>query len=194
MPNKFIAEVIDNNDPLKQGRCQIYIAHLMENWNPDHYPWAYPNRDWSSNIPEIGDKIWIFFEEEEFLKKPFYQNKVQFIDENDANETIGSMTGAYPDIKYIQLKNGVSIGLNSDETEISILAGNAEIFIDKNGKVNINGNTKQFVTWTELNTALQAMVSAANSLYLTSADNGVAGGGLTLDISGAKTTTVLTGG
>jgi hypothetical protein len=61
-------------------------------------------------------------------------------------------------------------------------------------RIELNGNTKQFVTWTELNTALQAMVSAANLLYLTAADNGVKDGGLTLDISASKTTTVVTGG
>lgn len=194
MSNKFIAECINNNDPLKQGRICIFIPYLMENFSSDHYPWAYPDREWSSNIPEIGEKIWVFFEEEKYFKKPFYQNKVQFIESNDANETIGSMTGKYPNLKYIQLKNGVSIAFNSEETEVTIVAGDAEIFIDSSGKINLNGNSKQFVTWDELNTALQNMVKAANLLYLTAADNGVAGGGLSLDISSSKTTTVLTGG
>jgi hypothetical protein len=138
MPNKYIAEVIDNVDPLTQGRVQIYIPHLMENFNQDHYPWSYPDREGSSNIPEIGDKVWCWFEEEDYLKKPFYQNKVQFIDKNDADESIGSMTGSYPDIKYIKLKNGVAIGLNSNETEISILAGNTEIYIDPLGNISVS--------------------------------------------------------
>jgi hypothetical protein len=59
--------------------------------------------------------------------------------------------------------------------------------------VDINGNSKKFVTYTELNAALQAMVTAANALYLTSADNGVAGGGLTLNISAAESTKARTG-
>lgn len=59
--------------------------------------------------------------------------------------------------------------------------------------VDINGNSKKFVTYTELNIALQAMVTAANSLFLTSADNGVAGGGLTLNISAAESQKARTG-
>lgn len=192
--NRYIAEVISNTDSLNQGRVQIYIPHIMEGWEKNHLPWAYPDREWSSDIPEVSDKVWVFFEDEKYFQKPFYQNKVQFISSNDQNKTVGSLTGTYPDIKYIQLKNGVSIALNSNDTECTIVAGDAEIFIDKTGKINFNGNSKQFVTWAELNTALQNMVTAANLLYLTAATGGVKGGGLTLDISSAKTTTVLTGG
>ncbi len=158
MPNNFIAEVISNSDPLKQGRVQIYIPHLMEGFLKDHYPWAFPDREFSSFIPEVGDKVWVFFEEEEYLKKPFYQNKVQFIDSNDANETIGSITGSYPDIKYIKLKNGVSIALNSNQTEATLKVGDAEIYINPSGEIHIKGKTGS-LEYSVLGATLKQMLS-----------------------------------
>lgn len=60
--------------------------------------------------------------------------------------------------------------------------------------IELNGNTKEFVTWTELNTALQLLVTAINAAFATKSNGSGSAGGLTLDISAAKTTTVKTGG
>lgn len=72
-------------------------------------------------------------------------------------------------------------------------------------KLEVNGNTKQFVTWAELNQALTTFVTQLNTALLAATYVNAAGtptpltwtGGTppsTLDISGAKTTTVSTGG
>ena len=66
------------------------------------------------------------------------------MDFNDKNphslyeKNVASKVGAeskYPDVKYIYLKNGVSIGVSSDEAnpEITVFHPKAYIFIDKNG-------------------------------------------------------------
>jgi hypothetical protein len=68
--------------------------------------------------------------------------------------------------------------------------------------VELNGNTKSFVTWTELNTALQLLIIALSVPAIvagTCAVGPVTGTATytpppTLDISAAMTTTVLTGG
>lgn len=84
------------------------------------------------------------------------------------------------------------ITINTDD-EID-LNGGGTVKIDATTDIELNGNTKKFVTYTELNTALQAMVGVANGLFLTAADNGVKSGGLTVDISASETTTIKTGG
>ena len=66
-------------------------------------------------------------------------------------------------------------------------------------KIELNGNSKQFVTWMELNTALQTLVSQINT-HVHQVPEPVAApckpisSPLTIDISAAKTTTVVTGG
>lgn len=82
------------------------------------------------------------------------------------------------------------------DLEIDASSGTAKIDATK---IELNGNSKQFVTWTELNTALQTLVTQLNSHTHkvpepVSAPTGAILSPLTIDISAAKTTTVVTGG
>ena len=65
-------------------------------------------------------------------------------------------------------------------------------------KVELNGNSKQFVTWAELNQALTtfttALVSHTHNITSPGQPSGPAVGVPTIDISAAKTTTIVTGG
>jgi phage gp45-like len=70
----------------------------------------------------------------------------------------------------------------------------AKIHLKNDGTIEINGNDKTLVTHTELNTALQTLVTALNTALGTKLDGGGTPGALTLDISAAATTTVKTGG
>lgn len=142
MAKEYIAQVMNNDsqqhpDAQKDGRVQIYIPELHYGFQTDQYPWARQDRNFSSNIPEVDDLVWVYFHDEVLFKKPFYKNKVNLLQKHDHGKTIGSLTGIYPDIKYIYLKNGVSIALNSNEPEASIKAGNAEIFISSSGEIHI---------------------------------------------------------
>lgn len=90
-----------------------------------------------------------------------------------------------------------------DAKEVSI-KGQTSVKVNGTSTVELNGNTKQFVTWTELNTALTAFVTQLNAALMGANVNvmGVpvlltwqAGNPPTaIDISAAKTTTVVTGG
>jgi hypothetical protein len=77
---------------------------------------------------------------------------------------------------------------------LEILYENAALIAKNDGSWSINGDTKRFVTWDELNTALQTFVSALNSFFATKSNGAGSPGTLTLDISAAKTITVKTGG
>ena len=65
-------------------------------------------------------------------------------------------------------------------------------------KVELNGSSKQFVTWAELNQALStfttALASHTHNITSPGSPSGPAVGVPTIDISAAKTTTVVTGG
>lgn len=68
----------------------------------------------------------------------------------------------------------------------------------KDGKIELNGNSKQFVTWAELNTALQTFMNALNTHTHSNGNEGSPTGApivpMTLDITNSKTTTIVTGG
>jgi hypothetical protein len=138
---KHIAQIIENNDPDLEGKVQIYIPYLMEGFKKNHYPWAKQDKEFASFIPEKNEFVWVWFEDELYLRNAYYQNKVTLKEYHDHNKTIGSMSGAYPDIKYLQLKNGVSIAVNSNQTEASIVAGGAEIYINPSGEIHIKGSS-----------------------------------------------------
>ncbi len=86
----------------------------------------------------------------------------------------------------------------SDEAKVKVIIKNGKMTIDTEDKLELNGNTKQFVTWAELNTALQSFVNALNSHTHSNGNEGSPTGApivpLTLDISGSKTESVVTGG
>jgi alcohol dehydrogenase YqhD (iron-dependent ADH family) len=139
--NIWPAKVIDNNDPDKKGKVQIYIEYLMSDVKPSLYPWAFQDREFTSFIPENNEMVWVWFEDEINYRNPFYKTKLSYKDYQEHNESIGSLTGVYPNIKYIKLKNGVAIALNSDATELSIVAGNGEIFIDSTGIITLKNGS-----------------------------------------------------
>ena len=70
----------------------------------------------------------------------------------------------------------------------------SQIKLTVDGKIELNGSSKTLVTYSELNTALQTLITGLNSLLATKLDGGGAPGTLTLDISAAETSTVKTGG
>jgi len=156
-PRRYIAKVINNNDPEKEGKVQIYVEHLMSNFNPSHYPWARQDRAWTSDIPETGSYVWVYFTDEQFLKKPYYTNYVNLKGyhyhnsyENNIKSRVGSES-EYPFVKYIYLPNNVSIAMSSSTStpEITLYHPSCYIFIDKQGKLKIqqtNGNKIEMLT------------------------------------------------
>lgn len=96
--------------------------------------------------------------------------------------------------------------LFNDEAKIKLQAKDGTLKIDTDQKLELNGNDKQFVTWAELNSALQELWGAiqghTHSVSTTgsaTAQSGTAApstdlASVTLDISDAKTTSVVTGG
>jgi hypothetical protein len=216
----YIAEVLDNNDPDKKGKVQIYCApihHNIKKNSSDLLPWAQSATWETSWIPEVGDLIYIFFEKEEFYKNPFYIGRVNLSDKHNHNKQIGSITAEYPDVKYIQLANNVALGMSSksNNAEISIYHPKAEIYIDNDGHTKLyfsdNKNkmdiTSDGIVITDINNNVITMdsngikVSGGNAFEVTGtpdAPNGQGGfcalpGGTCLFTGAIITTNKITG-
>ncbi len=70
----------------------------------------------------------------------------------------------------------------------------AQIDLDGDGNIDLNGDSKKLVTYAELNTALQSLVTAINAALALKSDGAGSAGTLTLDISAAETQSLRTGG
>ena len=144
-----IAKVINNNDPNKDGLIQISIPYMHTDIKNDFLPWALPFHNFLggssshgiSAIPENNSYVWVFFEDEEQHKNPFYMGNVNNEDYNPAvlfqdnvKATIGA-EGVYPNVKFIYFPNGICIGCTSiaNMPEIFIYHPKMYIFVDKTG-------------------------------------------------------------
>ena len=90
----------------------------------------------------------------------------------------------------------------NDEAKVQIVVQNGDLDVKTNGKVKLNGDSKQFVTWAELNQALSTFTTALKThTHVCAAPSSPSGppvvvppATLDIDISSAKTTSVVTGG
>jgi len=97
----FPAQVVDDQDPLFEGRVKIFVPTIMQGWKSDHLPWARAfsntlggdfrtgealacyNDDpghavvqsgpqGSSDIPVRGSYVWVWFSDKQFFKSAYY--------------------------------------------------------------------------------------------------------------------------
>lgn len=104
---------------------------------------------------------------------------------------IGFMNYNLPDVV---LKDGETLLYSTTQGGSAF---KSKVYLDDQGRINLNGDTKYFVTHAELDTALQAFKNALNTHTHPTAATGPPSPPtvpLTLDISAAKTTTIRTGG
>jgi hypothetical protein len=102
---------------------------------------------------------------------------------------------------FAEATAGYLIGLSTtDDIEPEVDPGEKEIYStdspatqkkaytkwDKDGNIEINGSVDFAVSWTDLNTQLQSLVSAINAALATKKDEAGAAGTLSLDLSSAK--------
>lgn len=148
---KFIGTVKNNVDPNKKGRVQIDIPEIFIGKIPDDdLPWAKQDKESSSDIPEEGDKVWCYWHDEVNYRNMYYSNKVDLYEYNDhkkdsdITDKIPSFESKYPDIKYNYYKNGIVLGVSSNEDtpEIFIVhPKGSHIYINKDGEIDIKSSS-----------------------------------------------------
>lgn len=90
----------------------------------------------------------------------------------------------------------------NDDAKVTVQVENGTIKVDAQSKIELNGNSKQFVTWAELNQALTNFTTILKTHTHNCAAVGSSSGPpvvvppatLDIDISAAKTTKIVTGG
>lgn len=124
----------------------------------------------------------------------------------------GLSSGPTPEDIGVEVSSGtagrVTIAAHNYKLEIEVTAGETILYstsadgetlkstikLDTNGNILLNGDSKTFVTFAALNTALQGLITGLNAEFAKKLDSPGAPGLLSLDISAAETTTVKTGG
>lgn len=149
----YIGEVIDNNDPDQNDKIQVFVSAIHVEDARSNSPWARPflilggggANQGSSWIPEVGDKVWVFFQRPDINQDAFYLPAPNFNTSNtiSAYSSIKSSLGEsgaisdYPDVKFFSTPNGNIIGMSSDPS-------NPEVFLYSNSGSSIllesNGN------------------------------------------------------
>lgn len=170
--NIYTGEVIENNDPLKEGRIKVRIDEFMSNWNPDLIEWARPwgtggtggsssfGKSW---IPEKGTKVGVFFQNEPSKKYPFYIADSEFknvhphkVFEQQIKPNLPRWESSYPNVKFIVLKNQTTLAFSSDEQKAEVAIyhpSGSQIHLSKDGKVycgNKSGKMDKVVSTTKL--------------------------------------------
>lgn len=125
--------------------------------------------------------------------------------EKTSGVTIATETREYLHYSRETMK-AVPLAAFDETAKVKVKAENGSLSITTNDKIKLNGEDKQLVTYAELNQALQQLWTSIQTHTHTVATSGTAAAqsgtaapstelaSATLDISGAKTTTVVTGG
>lgn len=160
LDNFFIAEVIDNEDSLKEGRVKISVEHLMSDFNESDLPWARPltNSFGGSNdhgvlrVPKKSSFVWVFCEKPELYHNWFYIGDVSLKKMNPFKKILTFLSGkfksppvsgglglssSYPNIDITSYPNGIYIGVSTDEAspEVFVFHPSALISIDTQGNL-----------------------------------------------------------
>jgi len=123
----------------------------------------------------------------------------------NANENFNPANGCR--IFVVDAEDGYKLGIGAtDNLEPDAEAGEKEIYstdnpvttklatikLNKDSEIELNGNVDNAVRWSELNTALQTLVTDINALFATKKDEAGSAGTLTLDLSASKIDEVKT--
>lgn len=180
--NTYPATVISNTDPTLKGRIKIRVDHLHDSLRDDDLPWSYPmigiNGGSSSYgtafIPEKDSKVWVVIENMELQDPIFYISA--FMWDDDSNKIFSTfeqqdglkigLSSQYPDVKFIKLKNGITVGLSSNTStpeifmfhpkgsslkfnksgDITVKSNDASVsIVIKDGEIQINANSSSVI-------------------------------------------------
>jgi hypothetical protein len=186
----YRGRVVSVDDPIVRGRVKCVIEEL--GWFEDsEAPWCDPvYRGGSICVPKLGTYVLVYFMAGNNAR-PVWDGVLGEIKDQVATEY------SSPQKRVIYSRDGRYI-IHDEDADALILEGF--------GEVRINGNSKTFVTYPELNSALSSFLGtlntqlgsiaagataavAAGGLWLTP----LAIGGITLDISLAEAKDIKTG-
>jgi hypothetical protein len=99
----YLGEVVNVDDPDKEGRCKIRVFNLFDNLSDEDLPWASPgngktfaggaNKGFGDlSVPKVGTVVKVYFESDDPYT-PFY-NLIQIFSDEAKAEIDGSYLGS----------------------------------------------------------------------------------------------------
>jgi len=101
-PNKFYTgEIIDNKDPDKRGRCKVRVMEVMDGFDDNFVPWAYPammsvfagEAGGNLSIPKKGTTVRVKFIDGDVAQPEYYAT--QKVDHNLTREIKDDYIGSH---------------------------------------------------------------------------------------------------
>jgi hypothetical protein len=136
----YVGEVVDNQDPNKEGRCRIRVYNVFDEINSNKLPWAIPDFTFIGSevgsfiVPPNGTIVSVYFENGD-IYMPRYTTKVLQKNKLPSNKDLD-----YPNnMIFFETDNKDSFELNRNSGETKFIhRSGAEIKIDSLGNVSIN--------------------------------------------------------
>jgi hypothetical protein len=147
----WLGEVVDNKDPLKNGRCKVKVYGTFDNIAIDTIPWASPGNRSSVGqhlIPNIGDVVSIIFDNGN-IYAPVYsyqinQNKTLKKDILDASSKPQDVVCLiYDEVRNVRIYHSPEDGLVI--TRGSGIKERPIIQLDEKGIIKISSDDKIFL-------------------------------------------------
>jgi phage baseplate assembly protein gpV len=184
----YAGQVLDDADELGRGRARVSVPEL--GWfTATESPWMDPELPgYSAAVPPVGSWVVVRFLAGD-PARPIYGARVGGLEGSEP----GSLTGPSA---VVLLDDGTARVTYDRESGALEVSGVKSLTVDAES-VAVNGDSKAFVTHAELDAALQAFMQALNLHTHPTAASGPPSPptvSMSLDISGAATTTVKTGG
>lgn len=218
----YKAKVISIDDPQKKGKIQIQVLPELKDIKTTDGPWAIPFISINStsimqnDLPELNSIVRVFIRKDwqrfYYIANAFFENIFNFDTINTKLDTISTINNKeYKNISFRMYKDGSLEFHNNQTQEHGFIQQNGSYqFFDKDGKIfihaksnqniivegneiQLNGTSKKFVTYDELNTAIQTFINSLN-LHTHPSNGAPPTTPMSLDISSSQTTTIKTGG
>ena len=146
----FLGVVMDNNDPLKKGRCKIKVFGVFDDLDTQDIPWAFQTYDISFgdkggggrfSTPQVGSVVNVLFNNGDYYS-PEYRGLQEIGDglQTELNDSyIGSHSLIYDGMEQVKIFYTKKKGLIL-ETKGSIIniTNDNKINIDSKGEINLS--------------------------------------------------------
>ena len=165
----YVGKVVDNNDPLKLGRCRVRVFGVFDNSiSNDDLPWAMPNNTFVGSktgsfiIPPKDAIVNVYFDDWD-VNLPHYTTKV--IDQNNLPKNYAKN---YPDnMVFFETDNGTSFEIDRSNEDVTFTHADGTVvkidgnlgdvtFKHKSGtKITVDGVTGDLTFDGNLNTTIK---------------------------------------
>lgn len=139
----FIATVVSNNDPEKEGEVQIRIARRMDAIPDEDLPWARPKTKGTFfKVPDLHEKIYVEFQQGSIYHPVYYERAISPNGVNVFASDYPNTWGISDGVNYIRINKNTNLMevVNGDGVKIVMGAGTMALTVPSNYTLNAGSN------------------------------------------------------